>query len=118
MTLSHERTNLKLLRFARSFGETAALCLGIERSRGDLLLTLPAYFQVQAEGVGALLDALTDQTDVVGGQPLPAIDSWLNRLQSAAFNRMIRRHRPAVPRQRLRGPGAPSRGGGRPAALR
>ena len=89
VTLSHERTNLKLLRFARSFGETAALRLGIERSRGDLLLTLPAYFQVQAEGVGALLEALTDQTDVVVASRSPRIDSWLNRLQSAVFNRMI-----------------------------
>jgi glycosyltransferase involved in cell wall biosynthesis len=89
VALSHERTNLKLLRFARSFGETAALRLGIERSRGDLLLTLPAYFQVQAEGVDALLEALTDQTDVVVASRSPRIDSWLNRLQSAVFNRMI-----------------------------
>jgi glycosyltransferase involved in cell wall biosynthesis len=87
--LSRERTNLKLLRFARPFGETAALRLGIERSRGDLLLTLPAYFQVQAEGVDALLDALTDQTDIVVASRSPRIDSWLNRLQSAVFNRMI-----------------------------
>ena len=119
VALSHERTNLKLLRFARSFGETAALRLGIERSRGDLLLTLPAYFQVQAEGVGALLDALTDQTDVVVASRSPRIDSWLNRLQSAAFNRMISgRQRPPVPRQRLRGSGAAPRGGRRAAALR
>ena len=87
--MSRDRPNLKLLRFARTFGETAALRLGIERSRGDLLLTLPAYFQVQAEGVGALLDALTDQVDVVVASRSPRIDSWLNRLQSVAFNRMI-----------------------------
>jgi glycosyltransferase involved in cell wall biosynthesis len=87
--LSRERPNLKLLRFARTFGETSALRLGIERSRGDVLLTLPAYFQVQAEGVGALLDALTDQTDVVIASRSPRIDSWFNRLQSAVFNRMI-----------------------------
>jgi glycosyltransferase involved in cell wall biosynthesis len=88
-SLSHERPNLKLLRFARTFGETSALKLGIERSRGDLLLTLPAYFQVQAEGVGPLLDALTDQIDVVVASRSPRIDSWFNRLQSAVFNRMI-----------------------------
>ena len=84
-----QQPGVRVLRFARTFGETAALRLGIERSRGDLLLTLPAYFQVQAEGVGALLDALTDQTDVVVAARSPRIDSWLNRLQSAAFNRMI-----------------------------
>jgi glycosyltransferase involved in cell wall biosynthesis len=88
-SLSHERPNLKLLRFARTFGETSALKLGIERSRGDLLLTLPAYFQVQAEGVGPLLDALTDQIDLVVASRSPRIDSWFNRLQSAVFNRMI-----------------------------
>jgi len=87
--LSRERPHITLLRFARTFGETAALRLGITRSRGDLLLTLPAYFQVQAEGVGALLDSLTDQVDVVVAARMPRIDSWLNRLQSVAFNRMI-----------------------------
>ena len=51
--------------FARTFGETAALRLGIERSRGDVIVTLPAYFQVQAEGIGPLLDALQDGADLV-----------------------------------------------------
>jgi glycosyltransferase involved in cell wall biosynthesis len=110
--LSQERPNLKLLRFARSFGETAALRLGIERSRGDLLLTLPAYFQVQAEGVGALLDALTDQIDVVVASRSPRIDSWLNRPAVGGVQPYdLRGRRPAVPRQRLRCPGAPARGG-------
>ncbi|HSB56073.1 MAG TPA: glycosyltransferase [Gemmatimonadales bacterium] len=89
VALSQERPNLRLLRFARTFGETAALRLGIERSQGDILLTLPAYFQVQPEGVGTLLDAMTDQTDVVVANRSPRYDSWLNRLQSVAFNRMI-----------------------------
>ncbi len=88
-TLSQERGNLRLLRFARTFGETAALRLGIERSRGDVILTLPAYFQVKPEGIGTLLAALNDDTDMVVASRSPRIDSWLNRLQSAVFNRMI-----------------------------
>ena len=87
--LSQERDNVRFLRFARAFGETAALRLGIERSRGDVILTLPAYFQVKPEGVGMLLDALSDETDMVVASRSPRIDSWLNRLQSVAFNRMI-----------------------------
>ena len=87
--LSQERENLRLLRFARTFGETSALRLGIERSRGDLVLTLPAYFQVKPEGIGMLLDALGDDTDMVVANRSPRIDSWLNRVQSVAFNRMI-----------------------------
>jgi glycosyltransferase involved in cell wall biosynthesis len=87
--LSQERENLRLLRFARTFGETAALRLGIERSRGDVILTLPAYFQVTPAGVGTLIDALNDETDMVVASRSPRIDSWLNRVQSVAFNRMI-----------------------------
>jgi glycosyltransferase involved in cell wall biosynthesis len=87
--LSQERDNLRFLRFARVFGETAALRLGIERSRGDVILTLPAYFQVKPEGIGTLLAALSDETDMVVASRSPRIDSWLNRLQSVVFNRMI-----------------------------
>ena len=49
---------IRLLRFARPFGETAALRLGIEKSRGELLITLPAYFQVQPDGITRLLERL------------------------------------------------------------
>ena len=30
---------MRILRFAREFGETAALRLGLEKSRGDIILT-------------------------------------------------------------------------------
>ena len=80
---------VRVLRFARTFGETAALRLGIERSTGDAILTLPAYFQVKPEGVGALLDALARGTDMAVACRSPRVDGWLNRLQSAVFHRMI-----------------------------
>jgi glycosyltransferase involved in cell wall biosynthesis len=89
LALSQERENLRFLRFARAFGETAALRLGIERSKGDVILTLPAYFQVKPEGVGPMLEALTEEVDMVVASRSPRIDSWLNRLQTVAFNRMI-----------------------------
>jgi glycosyltransferase involved in cell wall biosynthesis len=87
--LSRERENIRFLRFARTFGETAALRLGIERSRGGVILTLPAYFQVKPEGIGTLLGALDEETDLVVASRSPRIDSWLNRVQTVAFNRMI-----------------------------
>lgn len=87
--LSREQASVRLLSFARTFGETAALRLGIERSRGDVILTLPAYFQVRAEGIGPLLDALQSGADMVVASRSPRLDSWLNRLQSRAFQRMV-----------------------------
>jgi glycosyltransferase involved in cell wall biosynthesis len=89
VALSHEDPSVRLFMFARVFGETAALRLGIERSRGAVIVTLPAYFQVKAEGMGPLLDALTAGADVVVASRSPRVDSWLNRLQSRAFHRML-----------------------------
>jgi glycosyltransferase involved in cell wall biosynthesis len=89
VALSHEDPSVRLFTFARVFGETAALRLGIERSRGAVIVTLPAYFQVKAEGMGPLLDALTAGADVVVASRSPRVDCWLNRLQSRAFHRML-----------------------------
>jgi glycosyltransferase involved in cell wall biosynthesis len=89
MTLSRDNPAVKVLRFAREFGETAALRLGIERSRGDLILTLPAYFQVRAEGIGQLLDAVGRGADMAVANRSPRLDSWLNRIQSRAFHSIL-----------------------------
>lgn len=87
--LTRENESLRILRFAREFGETAALRIGIEKSKGDLVLTLPAYFQVQPEGVGLLLDAVAAGADMAVANRSPRFDSWLNRVQSRAFHRIV-----------------------------
>ncbi|HEX5574669.1 MAG TPA: glycosyltransferase, partial [Gemmatimonadales bacterium] len=89
LALSRETGRIKLLRFVREFGETAALRLGIERSRGDLVLTLPAYFQVQPEGIPLLLDAVEAGADMAVANRSPRLDSWLNRAQSRLFHSIV-----------------------------
>jgi glycosyltransferase involved in cell wall biosynthesis len=89
VALARENEAVRILRFARQFGETAALRLGIEKSRGDLVITLPAYFQVQPEGIHLLLDAISNGADMVVANRSPRVDSWLNRVQSRAFHRMV-----------------------------
>ena len=90
VALAKDNEGVRLLRFARSFGETAALRLGIEKSRGDLVITLPAYFQVQPEGIRLLLEAAEGGADLVVASRSPRLDSWLNRLQSRAFHSIVR----------------------------
>jgi glycosyltransferase involved in cell wall biosynthesis len=89
VALSRDQNNVRILRFAREFGETAALRLGIERSRGELILTLPAYFQVRPEGIGQLLDAVEAGADMAVANRSPRVDSWLNRMQSRAFHSIV-----------------------------
>jgi hypothetical protein len=69
--------------------ETGRLRLGIERSRGDLVLTLPAYFQVQPEGIPLLLDAVEAGADMAVANRSPRLDSWLNRAQSRLFHSIV-----------------------------
>jgi len=89
VALARENEAVRILRFARDFGETAALRLGIEKSRGDLVITLPAYFQVQPEGIHLLLDAVSKGADMVVANRSPRVDSWLNRMQSRAFHSIV-----------------------------
>lgn len=87
--LSQQTDQVRILRFARQFGETAALRLGIEKSRGDLVLTLPPYFQVEPSSLGLLLDAAGGDADLAVASRSPRLDSWLNRLQSRAFHSIV-----------------------------
>jgi glycosyltransferase involved in cell wall biosynthesis len=89
LALAQDQQAIRILRFAREFGETAALRLGIERSRGALILTLPAYFQVRPEGVGQLLDSVERGADMAVAHRSPRLDSWLNRMQSRAFHSIL-----------------------------
>jgi hypothetical protein len=51
---------IEIAQLACSFGEATALAAGLEVSRGALILTLPAYFQVDTRGLRALVDAKGD----------------------------------------------------------
>lgn len=73
------------------FGESAALTAGIERARGEVIVTLAAYFQVEPRGLEAAFAALAAGADLVAGRRHPRIDGVFNRLQSSLFHRFVRR---------------------------
>ena len=74
-----------------AFGESAALTLGLERARGDVILTLASYFQVDPRGLGAAFEALDSGADLVAGRRHPRIDSFFNRVQSRMFHSFVGR---------------------------
>jgi glycosyltransferase involved in cell wall biosynthesis len=49
--LAAEDSRLKIIQLAKSFGESAALTAGFENTSGEIVLTLPAYHQVQASAI-------------------------------------------------------------------
>jgi glycosyltransferase involved in cell wall biosynthesis len=75
----------------RNFGEATALAVGLEQASGNIIITVPSYFQVEPDGIGKILDLLNEGYDLVVVKRSPRRDSWINRLQSAAFHLLFRR---------------------------
>jgi glycosyltransferase involved in cell wall biosynthesis len=81
-----------IVNFARYFGEATAIKVGFEHSRGDIILTLPAYEQIVAAEIANVIGALQQQqVDMVLTRRWPRIDSKINQLQAAIFNRLLSR---------------------------
>lgn len=84
-----ETEQLTIISLAKWFGEATALNAAFSNSSGDIILTLPAYQQIEAREIPKLLDALSD-CDMVLARRWPRNDSWLNKLQSRIFNSLVR----------------------------
>jgi len=79
---------VKVIRFNRNYGQHAAVFAGMERAKGDVVLTLDADLQNPPEEIPRLLAALTDGVDVVGGWRAGRHDPWARRVASWLVNRV------------------------------
>jgi glycosyltransferase involved in cell wall biosynthesis len=81
---------LKVVRFRRNYGQTAAMMAGIDYSRGEVLVSLDADLQNDPEDIPALLKRLDEGYDVVSGWRQNRQDARVRRtLVSQVANRMI-----------------------------
>jgi glycosyltransferase involved in cell wall biosynthesis len=87
--LQAEGEPIRIIKLARWFGEATALTAGFQNSRSDIILTLPAYHQVEPSEIAKLLREV-DAYDMVVARRFPRTDSRLNRLQTALFNWLLR----------------------------
>jgi glycosyltransferase involved in cell wall biosynthesis len=82
--------NIITVSLSRPFGESTALMAGLERASGDLILTLPAYHQIDGRDVAKLLAPL-DSADVAIGWRWPRAGGALERMRRAIFHGMVAR---------------------------
>lgn len=82
--------NLIMVVLNRSFGESTAIMAGFERCAGELIMTLPAYHQINSEDIGKLIAPL-DRKDVVVGWRWPRAGGALERLRRALFHGLVSR---------------------------
>ena len=83
-----EGEKIKVIKLARWFGEATALTVGMQHSSGNVILTLPAYQQVEASEIPRLVESLNG-CDMVIARRWPRKDSFLNRIQAGAFHILL-----------------------------
>ena len=84
-------TKVRSISFKTPFGESVCLSAAFEKARGRYILTSPQYVQVDPVELGPMLAALDrGSAQFVTPWRHPRVDPWLNRLQSATFNWIIR----------------------------
>jgi glycosyltransferase involved in cell wall biosynthesis len=84
------RPQLRVIRFRRNTGQTAALMAGIRSSKGDVLVSMDGDLQNDPADIPALLAKLNEGFDVVSGWRKNRQDSPIRRnMLSRAANKFI-----------------------------
>lgn len=87
----HERDpRLKVIRFRRNFGQTAAISAGFHHARGDIIITMDSDLQNDPDDIPRLLDKMDEGYDVVSGWRADRKDKFISRrLPSILANKLI-----------------------------
>ena len=80
---------VRLIRFRRNFGQTAALSAGIDHARGRIIAPIDGDLQNDPRDIPRLLAKLDEGYDVVSGWRVDRKDPFHKRLPSLIANRLI-----------------------------
>jgi glycosyltransferase involved in cell wall biosynthesis len=80
--------SLIVISLTKRFGEATALMAGFQRACGRVIVTAPAYHQIQGAELGKLVRAL-DKADVAIGRRWPRVGSRFEVIRRDAFHRLI-----------------------------
>ena len=90
LDLRAQDPHLRIVRFSRNYGQTAALAAGFEQARGEVVVCLDGDLQNDPADIPAMVARLREGWDVVAGWRKDRQDGFvLRRLPSLAANRMI-----------------------------
>jgi len=82
--------HLRVVRFRRNYGQTAAFTAGFDRALGDVVITIDADLQNDPADIPALMVKMAEGYDVVSGWRVDRQDRFLDRrLPSVLANRLI-----------------------------
>jgi glycosyltransferase involved in cell wall biosynthesis len=81
--------HVKLVRFRRNFGQTAAMSAGMQYSRGRVIIPLDADLQNDPADIPRLLAKMDEGYDVVSGWRKKRKDNSIRRIPSRFANQLI-----------------------------
>jgi len=87
--MTNDHSQLKIIRLTRGFGEAAALTAGFEQTTGEIVLTLPAYYQIQAPEIHKLIDGLEKSDVAIGARWPRASKSRFESIRRKIFHWMV-----------------------------
>ena len=90
LRLQEQGYPIVIIQLSKHFGEAIALTAGFDAATAGRILTLPSYFQIEAEEVYRLVDEL-HCTDMAIGVRTAKGQSVFGKLQRRAFNRIVSR---------------------------
>ena len=86
--LINDGHRITVVGLSRQFGEATALMAGFEQASGEVILTLPAYDQIEGADIGKLVSAL-DECDFATARRWPRAGNSFERLRRGAFHGLL-----------------------------
>jgi glycosyltransferase involved in cell wall biosynthesis len=88
-SLHESDPHVKVIRFARNYGQTPALAAGFDHARGQVVVAMDGDLQFHADDLPPLVNKLSEGYDIVSGCRDRSNDPTTRSLPSRAANRMM-----------------------------
>ena len=90
--IQRDDQDVRLIRFRRNFGQTAALAAGFQHAQGDVIVTMDGDQQNDPRDIPKLLEKIDEGYDLVSGWRYDRQDPyWSRKIPSMIANRLISR---------------------------
>ena len=86
--LAEAGESVTVVSLSRRFGEATALMIGFEHAAGGVIVSLPAYLQIEGGEIAKLVAAL-DNSDIAVGYRAPRAGGWFETLRRGAFHGLL-----------------------------
>jgi glycosyltransferase involved in cell wall biosynthesis len=89
--LKAEGNPIRIFKFSKKFGESAALMVGFREAKGNTILTLSSYIQIEPQELKKVFSAYDDGFELVITRRYPRKDPLINKVQAFVYHFLVRK---------------------------